>query len=68
LAAAGAEPAKHDATMTAVAPNARIVWIIKPSLLSQAFRACPATHTSSCTQFSPAFEEVAEMLFSIIVK
>src|SRR5215469_4956335 len=53
LAAAGAGPARHDATMTAVAPNARIVRIIKSSLLSQALCACPATHTSSCTQFGP---------------
>src|SRR5579862_2907455 len=30
--------------------------------------ACPALHTSSCTQISPVFTEVTETLFSIIVK
>jgi hypothetical protein len=69
LASAGAWPAKHEATTRAVAPTERIIRIIKPSLLLQAFRppALPI-RTSPCTQFSPAFSEVAESMFSVFVK
>src|SRR6516165_1649504 len=41
LAAAGAGPPKHDATNTAVAPNARIVRIIKTSLFCRRFVRLP---------------------------
>jgi hypothetical protein len=41
---------------------------LQPPCYCRRSPACPAIHTSSCTQISPAFTQAAETLFSIIVK
>src|SRR5215475_9816294 len=69
LASAGAGPDRHEATTTAVAPNARIVRIIKTSLLSQAI--CPPachSHFVVDADQSGLREKPRKTLFSIFVK
>jgi hypothetical protein len=67
LASAGAWPPRQEATTTALAPNARIIRIITPSLLLQAIARLPCHSRFAVSQISPAFTEVAETLFSVIV-
>src|SRR5258708_11587294 len=64
---------RHETATTAAAPNARIIWIITTSLLSQAI-ACSSCQSRfavrrSCTQTECGLvQSETRPLFSIIVK